>query len=291
MTSSSSKKEDSVCLQRNMSMSSLFLLSMITATANQLLYKMTLNAFSSKTSNYGFFVSQFNVMFYMIPAASVSLYRGFQVSNSFSKFRKSNQLIFIWMGLFDAASSMLGTMSGAFCPGGLQTILNQGIIPMTMIMAFFFLGTSFRPFQIWGSLFILVGAVIASSDFFTGASVTADSATVSTSAILIYIISVAFSGVSNVYKDVKMKEDDLDEVHTSTVVSFWQLWIGFLFLPILAVPSLGNLTLRDMSYQLSDGYSCFLGKNPSADDDCSNAAVLFISYSCGKVTGPIVLQI
>jgi drug/metabolite transporter (DMT)-like permease len=142
------------------------------------------------------------------------------------------------------------------CPGELQTVLNQLVIPITMVGAASFLKASFEPFQIWGSVFILLGAIVASSNYlFTTSAGSTDSTTDSSSsitdttspgtavvsvAVIIYVLSVVPSAVSNIYKEQKMKEQDMNEVHTSTLVSFWQLWFGFIYLPLLALPQLGT---------------------------------------------------
>ena len=60
---------------------------------------------------------------------------------------------------------------------------------------------------------------------------------------------------------------------------------------IIAVPHLtllsfiilshtGGLSYHEMSMQLSDGFTCFMGSNPndSEHDNCGNAAVLLMSY-------------
>ena len=65
-------------------------------------------------------------------------------------------------------------------------------------------------------------------------------ATAATAAITLYFISVIPSALSNIYKESKMKEQDMNEVHTSTLVSFWQLWFGFMFLPLMSLPALGG---------------------------------------------------
>jgi drug/metabolite transporter (DMT)-like permease len=145
------------------------------------------------------------------------------------------------MGGLDAASATLGAIAGAYCPGGMQTILNQLIIPLTMIGAVIFLGTNFDRQQIWGSSFILFGSMVASSNYFlNSSSQESSSASMSLAAsVTLYFISVIPCALSNIYKERKMKEFDMNEVHTSTIVSFWQLWIGFIFLPLLSLPSLG----------------------------------------------------
>eukprot|EP01032_Pedospumella_encystans_P023765 gene23765-26895_t len=272
----------------------LLLASVIISSANNLLYKATLNAFSSPTTNYAFFASQFSNMMYTIQAIVVS---GIIIANnpgSYKDIFKTPASVFVKMGLLDSASATMGAIAGANCPGMLQTILNQLIIPMTMVGAYFFLKSRFESFQIWGSLFIVIGAMVASLSYLFVANPDNDAETstdasndgsmststaIVTAAVILYFISEFPGAFSNVYKDSKMKEQDMHEVHTTTLVSWWQLWFGFLFLPLMAIPALGGLTYQQISMQLSDGWTCFRGTNPNdPEGDCSNAAYLLMTY-------------
>jgi hypothetical protein len=135
------------------------------------------------------------------------------------------------------------------------------VIPITMVGASVFLKSKFESFQVWGSVFILIGAVVASSDYFfklgLGGNNVDDDVALNTikeeeeiaassantllvsAAVALYFISVVPSALSNIYKESKMKEQDMNEMHTSTIVSFWQLLFGFLFLPLMSLPALG----------------------------------------------------
>jgi hypothetical protein len=257
----------------------LLFFSIIGATANSVLFKITLNSFSSSKTNYGFFVSQFSTFLYSLQALFVSLIllwrehsavpsstsaiasprdsRWSAISRS-ELLSYQNQSIYFYMGALDAASATLGAIAGAYCPGGVQTILNQLIIPLTMIAAVLVLGTNFDRHQIWGSSFILFGSVVASSNYLFGSSSGSGSGssppseTMSLSAaIVLYFFSILPCACSNIYKERIMKERDMNEVHTSTVVSFWQLWIGFLFLPLLSLKSLGASPSHCLSVCLS----------------------------------------
>ena len=98
-------------------------------------------------------------------------------------------------------------------------------------------------------------------------------------AIVVYFLSVLPSAFSNIYKEQQMKVHNMHEVHTSTLVSFYQLWIGFCFVPLLALPALGGLSWGQMSSQMSDGFTCFLGTNPNDPaDDCSHSAYILLLY-------------
>jgi drug/metabolite transporter (DMT)-like permease len=120
-------------------------------------------------------------------------------------------------------------------------------------------GERFTSPQLYGCSCILLGAVVASSGYLflpttsppphntsTDITDTTESTDSRTSggmalpvAIILYLASVVPSAFSNIYKEQRMKERDMNEYHTSSVVSFWQLWIGFAFLPLLSLPSLG----------------------------------------------------
>jgi hypothetical protein len=89
------------------------------------------------------------------------------------------------MGTLDGASSTLTAIAGAACPGALQTILNQMVIPITMISAFFFLGDVFETYQISGSMLIFLGSCLASSNYFFAPS----SAHSNGASIAIYFLS------------------------------------------------------------------------------------------------------
>lgn len=113
---------------------------------------------------------------------------------------------------------------------------------MTMVAAACFLRERFEGFQIWGACFILLGAAVASADYLmypaTSDQNVEGTATIA-AAIALYTLSVLPSAASNIYKEHQLKQRDMNEVHTTTLVSFWQLWFGFLYLPLLVLPQLG----------------------------------------------------
>ena len=229
----------------NIFMAIILLLSTLFASANTLLYKAMLNSFSSPTTNYGFFAGQFSIVLYVVQAAAISAFIGFKDVGSLSELFTTPHSIYIIMGLLDAACGTLASIAGARCPGQLQTILNQLIIPITLLGAYGYLGSTFQTFQIGGSSLITFGAMVASISYFfalpsdyTEADSTLTS-TASTASIITYFVSILPSAMSNIYKEEKMKERDMHEFHTSTVVSFWQFFFGFLFLPLLFLPALG----------------------------------------------------
>lgn len=224
-------------------MISFLVLSIFAASANSLLFKAALNAFSSPTTNYGFFVSQFSLLLYIVQAALVSLVVGWRNPQTITEAYNTPHSIFVIMGGLDSGSSTLGAIAGAYCPGEMQTLLNQLVIPLTMIGALLFLGSHFAGYQVWGSGLILFGAGFASSGYFFHHQDPGDIGGHGmglSAAITLYVVSVIPSALSNIYKEKMMKALDMNEVHTSTIVSFWQVIIGFAFLPLMALPALGT---------------------------------------------------
>jgi hypothetical protein len=103
----------------------LLLLSIFFATANTLMYKVTLNAYSSPTTNYGFFISQFSTLLYTFQAIVVS---GIIMIRDYKSFRdmfmQTPTSVFLSMGLLDSASATLGAIAGKATLA--RSILNRG---------------------------------------------------------------------------------------------------------------------------------------------------------------------
>lgn len=90
----------------------LLMLSIVMASANTLLYKSTLDAFSSPTTNYGFFISQFSTLFYALQAITVSCFLVMNDYNSVKAIFATPWQVFVYMGLLDAASATVGAIAG-----------------------------------------------------------------------------------------------------------------------------------------------------------------------------------
>ena len=93
----------------------LLLLSIFFATANTLLYKVVLNSYSSPTTNYGFFISQFSTFMYTIQAIIVSAIIIMRDYRSFwDMYMETPSSVFISMGLLDSASATLAAIAGTY---------------------------------------------------------------------------------------------------------------------------------------------------------------------------------
>jgi hypothetical protein len=90
----------------------LLLLSIFFATGNTLSYKAALNAFSSPTTNYGFFVSQLSVLVYVVQAFTFSVIIVIRDYSTFKELFKIPQSVYLYMGFLDSASGTLGAIAG-----------------------------------------------------------------------------------------------------------------------------------------------------------------------------------
>eukprot|EP00968_Pinguiococcus_pyrenoidosus_P026671 scaffold7328_cov314-Pinguiococcus_pyrenoidosus.AAC.10 len=184
------------------------------------------------------------------------------------------------MGVLDAASSTLGALGGAGTPGQLQTLINQSVIPITILISWLQLGRSFKRHQLVGAVMIVSGCVVGAMGIFKGDDQAGATSAVSATAIALFVVSVIPGAFSNVYKETHMKEEDLNVYVTTTMVSIWQELLGFLFLPLMMLQPFGGLSFLEMQNQMSGGFQCFLGTNPAPNPgfECEGSGYVFALY-------------
>lgn len=64
------------------------------------------------------------------------------------------------MGLLDCCGTFLAAMGAFYTPGQVQTLLNQTLIPVTMLASFLYLRTRFSFVQLLGAALVLLGALV-----------------------------------------------------------------------------------------------------------------------------------
>eukprot|EP00163_Fabomonas_tropica_P025399 TRINITY_DN438_c0_g1_i18.p1 TRINITY_DN438_c0_g1~~TRINITY_DN438_c0_g1_i18.p1 ORF type:complete len:183 (+),score=26.29 TRINITY_DN438_c0_g1_i18:31-549(+) len=82
--------------------------------------------------------------------------------------REFPKKVFVFMGSLDGLSGFLGAVGGAYTPGQLQTLINQTVIPMTLVFSILFLKTKYQRWQYVGAALIMAGAVVATVPQFLG---------------------------------------------------------------------------------------------------------------------------
>lgn len=221
----------------------------------------------SSEHNYEFFANQFNVFVYVLMTWAAVLYRRLEAGPTFFSKQYINVWGFATMGLLDAMSGFLCSFGGAYVDGSLQNLLNQCIIPLTLVMSVIYLKVSYTCPQYTGSAAILGGTGVA-----VVPGIGASSHTNTTPAgMIIYFFSIVPTSVSNVYKETAFREKKHCDVYVlSAIVAMFQVLWGFLFLPLLALPGFGGIPFSEMPAQMSNGFSCFLGYNSLPGDHCND---------------------
>ena len=107
-----------------------------------------------------FFASQWNVFLYTSIALVIVFWKSVQDPRFLATQKKcfaGHEIVI--MGLLDSVSSVLSCIGGANTAGGVQNVMNQTLIPMTLVMSFVCLGARYSVRQMLGAAIILAGAL------------------------------------------------------------------------------------------------------------------------------------
>ena len=228
------------------------------AVANNITWKSTLDRFKSvqdSNKNLEFFVNQFTVALYVLMAAVVLIHRQYNgyISEQQKLFPTHK---FTLMGLFDAMAGLCSAIGCASTSGSIQTLCNQAAIPSTMLMSRIFLQSMYSTYQYLGAVLIMIGALSAS---IPAAHNNSSSDGTTLLGLLVLGFSIIPSSFSNVYKESNFKTQGLDVYYLTVYVSIFQVLLGFVFMPVLALPGFGGMNISDVPQNFMDGWNCFLG--------------------------------
>eukprot|EP01111_Echinosteliopsis_oligospora_P014590 TRINITY_DN5521_c0_g1_i1.p1 TRINITY_DN5521_c0_g1~~TRINITY_DN5521_c0_g1_i1.p1 ORF type:complete len:456 (+),score=94.86 TRINITY_DN5521_c0_g1_i1:190-1557(+) len=263
------------------------LLYVITGVINSIYLKKTFNSFA----NYGFYVNQVTNYGYIPIFGSVVL---FEVL--FTKLITAEQRRFPWykfliMGAIDALNGYIVVIGGVSTSGPLAQLLNQAIIPVTMVASFFFLKERYTIPQLLGALVIVGGVIIslypslANKGGNTGNILFFN---------LFYLTQAIPFAASNIYKDIAFKSVDMDVWYLQFWDVFYQSLIGTLLFPINAIlPKPANMPFSEIPGVMKNAWQCTKGDNTITTncgtdelpcDDCHGAIINLLIYIAINVT-------
>ena len=260
-----------------------FLLMIGVGPSNYVLYKILFAAYGEASA---FFVMQGVNWLYCVYGA-VALWQVERQGLISDAMRRCSKWPFAVMAALDCLGGLLAAMGAVDTPGQLQTLLNQSLVPCTMLASFALLGTRYGPRKVGGACTILVGACIVVAPEFLG-SATAPSRRGATiqqppsragAAVLVYWGSNVPMALSAVYKEWRFSSspssDDVHVMYLTQWVSCFQFLFGFLFAPLQCVPGVatpGGLAARDVvAMFLRDSRNVLVGRN-------AYKATLLLSY-------------
>jgi len=257
-----------------------------TGVINSIFLRKVMTAFQ----NYPFFLNQLTNYGYIPIFGAVVAYEMFFTKLISKEMRVFPAWKFLIMGALDAVCGYFVVIGGIYTSGPMQQLLNQAIIPITMVGAFFILKERYSWIQVGGALLIVGGVIVSLLPALTNK--TGNSGNVFFWNMF-YLINILPFAASNVYKDIAFKSVDMDVWYLQFWDVFYQSVIGTLLFPInMALPPPQQVVFNQIASNLKDGGMCLIGDNlitpENSDcagptpyqpcDECTNAWLLLIIY-------------
>lgn len=240
----------------------LVVLTILISAFDWVMWKKTLNRFHSKTTNttYTFFLLQAYVLL-MLVCNTFAVILQYWVFKSITPEMKAYPKRKFWlMSGLDTVAVLCSSMAGAAVAGHVQTLLSQLNLPLTMLFSALLLGTLYILPQYIGAALIIAGAITAAVPAALHGGSTAGRENKAWG-IIVYTIGIVPLSFSNVYREYMFRGAvKLNIFYWMFWTSLYQFILGFLTLPVLALPVFGGVALQDMPSQFSLGFECLIGR-------------------------------
>ena len=201
------------------------------------------------------------------------------------------------MGTMDSLAGVFQLFGGVYTSGNTQGLLNQAVVPVTMIMAYFILKTRYKPFQIIGASVIIGGVLTVILPKFLHPDASDNGGTPDKPLFnIIFLISMLPMAFSTIYKEIAFNDIELDVNYLQYWVAVCQFFFGFVLIPINTLDFFGpNAVPWDkLPSAIWNGLLCLGGVNsvttgcgpsPMAIpcDDCSGAwlpLTIYLIFNC-----------
>jgi hypothetical protein len=139
-------------------------------------------------------------------------------------------------------------------------LINQLVIPITLLLSAALLRRAYSRTQLAGAAIIVAGTALTIVPYFSGAEARHRSERVEWYSVLLYILGQLPTAMSAVYSEKNFAEAALDVFFFTTITSWMQLAISWLFVPLQSLRALGGVRLEDIPAVFRDGARCFAGQ-------------------------------
>jgi hypothetical protein len=169
------------------------------------------------------------------------------------------------MGFLDCLAGFLSATGAFYTPGGVQQLLNQSLIPLTMLASWVFLDKSPTIKQMTGAAVIFIGVLVVMLPTITSQSLNSPLSSI------IYFSSNIPSALSFCYKEYGFKNLSIHVILLTQLVSIYQFLIGFALAPIMA--KMNGINLNQIIDSFNSGLHCFIGI--SGKEECRSMKAFF----------------
>ena len=240
---------------------------LVVGPVNFVLYRV---CYATYGEEYAFFVSQGVNLLYVVYGGAILLPKMWFGDEITPAMRALPQRRFAFMAILDCCGTFLAAMGAVHTPGQVQSLLNQSLIPCTMIASRVFNHTRYTAAQCAGAAVILLGAAVVLSPELLGAPAGAPPApggggaeSAAGSRALsnaLYFLANVPMACSAVYKERRFAGDQVHVLYLTQCVSCYQFLFGFVLAPLQAVPGVSTAAGQSpaaIAAAFRGGYECF----------------------------------
>jgi drug/metabolite transporter (DMT)-like permease len=244
-------------------------------------YNVAFKKTADSLPNYGFFLSQLIVLYFMFVFGCIMAYKYYGIEDglneetlSFPKWKLA------LISIFDAIAGVLVLIPASNVNGELLVLMLQGVVPATMLFSILILKKSFSMTHYIGTFLIIIGIVINTLP-------TLDSDDKSTPLVtnmwyllplFLYSIPAALSGIC---QEIALTPG-MDISFVQLWVAFFQFLIGIALAPLTFLLQSPGVSLSQLPQNFVDGCKCWLPYVHFSDmsSDCNDAFLAALAYFC-----------
>lgn len=140
-------------------------------------------------------------------------------------------------------------------------MLNQLSLPFNMVLSYMFLNTVFKRGHLLGSILVLYGGMVNMIPVLNGED-SSNMPDPTVGWISLYIFSLVPAAASNVYKEIGLKDVDLDIWYANAWISFYQFFLGLASIWTIRIKAFSDppVPWGDFLSYMGKAHQCFLGE-------------------------------
>uniref|UniRef100_A0A7S1CLN1 EamA domain-containing protein n=1 Tax=Bicosoecida sp. CB-2014 TaxID=1486930 RepID=A0A7S1CLN1_9STRA len=208
--------------------------------------------------SYRYFVWYFSSVILAVPISWIVVWWKMWRGDITPEMRRFPQHRYAIMALFDASFNIFSTFPVPHLGGDLSNVLSQGVLPINMLGSAVFLRTRYKKVHYWGALLVVYGILVKLSP-----DIGSPSFGGSAGWVLLMLVAQTPAAASNIYKEIALKETDLDVWYMNAWVGVYQLLWGLLTFWTLYIPAFVSphppVDPGDTFKFMSEANDCFLG--------------------------------